>query len=384
MAKNVNVYTLGQFGVNRVKSPVHVQNGELLSSQNATVKLVQGQLALSKRDGMVKINSSVAAGTLLAIKNIPLDPSMCILISPDNEWEAGAWSPSLSLFAVVSTSGTGNRVITSPNGIDWTSRASAADVPWKDVTWSVDLSLFVAVGGSTLTATEQVMTSPDGITWTSRTASSDRTWSGVVWAPSLSLFAAVAQDGAAAGVVMTSPDGITWTARTAPASKSWRKVTWATALGLFIAVGSIVGATDEVMTSPDGINWTLRDPAVNSNGGWYDVAWSPTLSRAVIVGLPSGGAAAILYSDNGTTWTATSYTSDWLSGVAWSPELGIFVASANSGNIVATSADGITWQRDSTHCSQSSLADVVYSPALEQFLLIGDDSAGAALMELLG
>ena len=75
MSGKINVYGLGQYGINRVKSPVHVKDGELLSAQNAQVKPVQGQLALSKRDGMAKINSSAAAGTLSAIVNLPFtDP----------------------------------------------------------------------------------------------------------------------------------------------------------------------------------------------------------------------------------------------------------------------------------------------------------------------
>lgn len=69
----INVYTLGQHGINRVKSPVHVLDGELLNAQNATVRPIHGQLAITKRDGMAKINADAAAGTLLAIKNIPID-----------------------------------------------------------------------------------------------------------------------------------------------------------------------------------------------------------------------------------------------------------------------------------------------------------------------
>ena len=45
----------------------------------------------------------------------------------DNNWRAIAWSPELSLFAAVAFSGTGNRVMTSPDGITWSAYLDAAD-----------------------------------------------------------------------------------------------------------------------------------------------------------------------------------------------------------------------------------------------------------------
>lgn len=64
----------------------------------------------------------------------------------NNNWYGVAWSPELGLFAAVAGSGTGNRVMTSPDGINWTVRTSAADNDWRAVTWSPELGLFVAVG----------------------------------------------------------------------------------------------------------------------------------------------------------------------------------------------------------------------------------------------
>ena len=46
--------------------------------------------------------------------------------SSDN-WRSVCWSYDLGLFCAVSSTGTGNRVMTSPDGITWTSRTSAAD-----------------------------------------------------------------------------------------------------------------------------------------------------------------------------------------------------------------------------------------------------------------
>ena len=63
----------------------------------------------------------------------------------DNGWRSVCWSPELTLFVAVANSGTGNRVMTSPDGINWTIRTSAADNSWLSVCWSPELTLFVAV-----------------------------------------------------------------------------------------------------------------------------------------------------------------------------------------------------------------------------------------------
>ena len=72
----------------------------------------------------------------------------------------------------------------------WTGRTIDAN-DWRNVTWSPELSLFVAVASS---GTYRVATSPDGITWTGRTIDADF-WYGITWSPELSLFVAVAGSG---------------------------------------------------------------------------------------------------------------------------------------------------------------------------------------------
>ena len=201
----------------------------------------------------------------------------------DNYWYGIAWSPELGLFCAVAYSGTGNRVMTSPDGINWTTRASAADNVWSSVAWSPELGLFAAVAA---TGTgNRVMTSPDGITWTIRTSAADNDWNSVAWSPELGLFGAVAPTGAG-NRVMTSPDGINWTLRTSAADNDWYAIAWSPELGLFAAVaGSGVG--NRVMTSPDGITWTLRTSAVDNQ--WRSLAWSPELGLFAAVAATGTG-----------------------------------------------------------------------------------------------
>jgi hypothetical protein len=92
----------------------------------------------------------------------------------DNIWEGVAWSPELGLFVAIAYTGSGDRVMTSPDGINWTIRSSAADNNWNDIAWSSELGLFAAVAGSG--SGDRVMTSTDGINWTIRSSAADNFW----------------------------------------------------------------------------------------------------------------------------------------------------------------------------------------------------------------
>ncbi len=293
----------------------------------------------------------------------------------DSLWLGVCWAPELSLFAAVANTGTGNRVMTSPDGITWTLRTSAADNNWSSVCWSPELSLFVAVANSG--TGNRVMTSPDGITWTSRTSVVDNNWSSVCWAPELSLFAAVATSGTG-NRVMTSPDGVTWTSRTSAADNTWRSACWAPELSLFVAVAQ-TGTGNRVMTSPDGITWTSRVSAVDN--GWLSVCWAPELSLfAVVAGTGTGN--RVMTSPDGITWTTRTSAADnnW-SSVCWSPELSLFAAVAFSGigNRVMTSRDGITWT-SRTSAVDNSWSSVCWAPELSLFAAVSSTGTGNRVM----
>eukprot|EP01031_Cornospumella_fuschlensis_P029193 gene29193-35232_t len=133
------------------------------------------------------------------------------------------WSPQLGLFVAVAYSGSGGRVMTSTDGFSWTDRSAASVRSWMSVCWSAERGIFVAVanGGGVerglfvAVATNRVVTSPDGITWTSRTSAANSNWNSVSWSPDKGVFVAVAIGGTGSRI-MTSLDGIVWTARTAP------------------------------------------------------------------------------------------------------------------------------------------------------------------------
>jgi hypothetical protein len=158
--------------------------------------------------------------------------------------------------------------MTSPDGITWTSRTSAADNIWNSVTYGNGLFIAVASSGTG----NRVMTSPDGITWTSRNAVADDYWYSVTYGNGI--FVAVGFYGS----VMTSPDGLSWTRRSSASSNSWNFVTYSN--GLFIAV-SQDGAGDRIMTSTDGSTWTSRvNPTDND---WRSVTYGTSTLVAVSI-----------------------------------------------------------------------------------------------------
>lgn len=234
--------------------------------------------------------------------------------------------------------------LASVTGEVWTTRVPASDNDWRSVTYGNGLYVAVASSGTG----NRVMTSPDGINWTSRTSAADLFWLSVTYGGGL--FVAVARTISATGTnnrVMTSPDGINWTTRTSPADNDWVSVTYGN--GLFVAVAANGGdsdatkATKRVMTSPDAITWTLQTPA-NTTAQWFSVVYGAGTYVAVAFG---GTGNRVMTSSDAITWTGRSAAAD-LSWIHIIYAKDIFIAVSNSdapNNSFMTSPDGVTWTR---------------------------------------
>ena len=182
-------------------------------------------------------------------------------------WRSVCWSKELGIFVAVSEYGT---VMTSSNGTTWTPQTVAVNSEWVSICWSPELGLFVAIGR---TGSFRVMTSPNGINWTGRKAAAlDVAWRGVCWSPQVGIFVAVGYGGS--NRVMTSHNGITWTARTSSnEANNWIEVCWSPELGIFAAVAD--SGTNRVMTSslkgrpPTSYNvFDSSFNAIDESGNW--------------------------------------------------------------------------------------------------------------------
>jgi hypothetical protein len=249
--------------------------------------------------------------------------------SPDNDWTSVTYGN--NLFVAVASSETGNRVMTSPDGLTWTSQTSAADNDWTSVTYGNNLFVAVASSGTG----NRVMTSSDGIEWTSQTSAADNDWTSVTYRNNL--FVAVASSGSER--VMISQDGIFWITMSAP-EDDWTSVTYGN--GLFVAVSQT--GTYRVMTSNSGTDWSSW--SVFSND-WRSVTYGNNLFVAVA---SSGTGNRVMISQDGANWSIPpaldAPDNDWTS-VTYGNNLFVAVASSGAGNSVMTSPDGINWTSQS-------------------------------------
>ena len=216
---------------------------------------------------------------------------------------AGAWTSitdgivtatgQLIFVAVSTTAGTSNDIMTSYDGITWIPQTSPVDLQWTSVTYGIpstgiyaNIGLFVAVAQSG--TGNRIMTSPDGINWIIRTSPADYNWINITYGiPSSGIFAgqgvfvAVASSGS--NNIMYSVNGILWTLSTTTITVSLLSVTYGTpssglyqGQGMFVALPNISTTTSYI--SKDGINWiSTLVPLINTT--WYSVTY----------GIPSTG-----------------------------------------------------------------------------------------------
>lgn len=303
------------------------------------------------------VNNNIKKNKIGDLQHNSLDPELPF----DMVWKSRISASNVSwhglcygngLFVATATSGlyesiSGNRVMTSPNGINWTLRETpfTSNDPDHAINWTgvcYGNGLYVAVGSSVSDEPKnRVMTSPDGINWTLRETPTPVTdWRSVCYARNkgVDIFVAVGFHGGTR--VMTSNDGITWTLRATPKGTEtniWTDVCFGN--GLFVAI-SASGSSNRVITSVNGIDWKLRKTPVNNE--WYSVCYGNGLFVAVA---KSGDGNRIMTSSNGTDWKERSsiINNDWYSVTYGN---GLFVAIAGSGyeNRVLSSFDGIHWK----------------------------------------
>lgn len=146
--------------------------------------------------------------------------------------------------------GVSGYIVTSTDPTDnstWTQRTTPAGVTGRLQSVAYGNGLWVAV---TTSGDNRLITSPDGINWTVRTPAEDNQWSSVAFGADDDgnpLWVAVSLNGE--NRVMTSPDGITWTPQSATEANQWQSVAYNGA-GVWVAVSS------------NGTNRVMRFPAV--------------------------------------------------------------------------------------------------------------------------
>lgn len=108
MANELPQYLVGSKGVNVVDSPLHTPEGGLLSGQNVGFTRFLGLGGLASRAGLAALNASAAAGSIIALTNVPLVyPGIAGLMLALNSGETPTWKVSADGTAFANlTSGT--------------------------------------------------------------------------------------------------------------------------------------------------------------------------------------------------------------------------------------------------------------------------------------
>ncbi len=292
--------------------------------------------------------------------------------SINNNWTSICYGN--GLYVAVGSSGTGNRVMTSTNGINWTIGTSAADNNWSSVTYGVVTStntgLFVAVANS---GTNRIMTSPDGITWTSRTYNigygvSNYNFTSVCYGNGL--FVAVSSN----GWILLSSDGITWDLAGSRNNNYWNTqgenyTSICYGNGLFVAVASS-GTGNRVITSSNAYGWTNRTSASDNN--WTCITYGLVSGSGLFVAVANSGTGnRVMTSPDGITWTIRTSAADnnWTS-ITYGTNINniqnnnLFVAIGTTTtpyNHIMTSIDGITWNINSKSAANNNWTSITYA-----------------------
>jgi hypothetical protein len=200
----------------------------------------------------------------------------------------------------------------------------------------VTSTVWITVGANT---TEYFRSTDNGQTWSSFNFGSTYNGRGV------------AGVGAGLAVIVTdsltyytTTDGSSFTPRTFPSNPGnhtgWRRIEYVN--GLYIAMET--NNHRYIMTSSDGTNWTVRDVTVgvNSGGTFRDISFGGAGTWLIVV----DNTAVYFTSTDLITWTRRTLPSSrrWC-GITWINNRWVAIVDGESdtGNIKATSIDGINW-----------------------------------------
>jgi hypothetical protein len=244
--------------------------------------------------------------------------------------------------------------ITQP--ITWTMRQapSSNSVTINTIAYN-GTNLWVAAGFTNApSTTSYLITSPDGITWTSRTSGFGTEQIKSV-AFGNGLWVAVGTN----GTITTSTDGITWTARTSNMSTNTiNAVTYANSLWVAVGDGGGTTNTGGITYSSDGTTWTRKSQSLTVGSSYRTVAWNGT---NWVVGGSSSTNNYLYASTPSGTWTAGNYSSgDNIFNIFWDGTRHIVVYGTNK-NIsynTSTSLSGGPTSYDYLSISSSGYIDV--------------------------
>lgn len=225
--------------------------------------------------------------------------------------------------------GQSSTILTSPDGMTWTSRSSPSGFSViDDVAFANGVFVAGGAGGN------PIIYSADGVTWSISSGTSTGYVRGIAYGNSKWL--GVSSDGINTGSAFVSTtNGASWV-RTQNIAELANVTSLSFANGYFIASTS----TPTLVRSSDGLTWT--DVTPSGAGQFVDI----TFARPYYVALDVTG--QIFISEDGTSWTKTrNADGDTWKTITSGAGVLVAVASSSGGDNVITSINGTEWIRRS-------------------------------------
>ena len=256
-----------------------------------------------------------------------------------------AYSPALNI-AVAISNGTDNNnqnIVTSGDGgATWARRTypSAGAGVWTltDVCWCAGLGLFIIVGTAGPTSSSRIMTSPDGINWTTRTLPNTVVSLNGVCCGTISGSDYIVAVGTG-NAFYTSTDGINWTSQTGPTtSQTWSSVCWNSGQSTFVACANGGGGANNIAYSTNGTSWTNASTG-GSGYAWVRIGYSSDLNQMMVVG---GNTGVFCYSAAGsiTSWTQAFAGGNNFTDLCWSHDYTTWVLVGNGSLYTCATCNG--------------------------------------------
>jgi hypothetical protein len=162
-------------------------------------------------------------------------------------WDSIAYSPELRRFVIVSNDGSGRIAYSNFNpsfSSSWflssniTSDLVTINFRLNTVIWSSKLKSFIAAGNN-----GKIISSLDGITWTTVAFNGTNNFQSIIWSQELELIALIASTGtgttlAFTGHSLSSTDSNIWTARNLLNANTWTTGIWNRKYGSFVILSS--------------------------------------------------------------------------------------------------------------------------------------------------
>lgn len=338
-------------------------NGSSLNWQDPAISDVIGPSNLTP----YTVNNSQI--TRLAISDSPV-LSAKTATGIDRDWKSICWSPERRLFVATCLQPAQPSIMTSQDGVTWTSRTTPTGFIGYKVRWVSELGLFIAVGASSSGSTK-IIISIDGITWSiGLNTSIVPTFYSVCWSSEKRLLVAVGSN----STIYTSSNGTTWTSASTALTNGATEIIWVKEIGQFVAT-----TTNAIAKSFDGSTWTIT--TISASETPYRITWSSSLS----VFIAAGTNCKWVSTDGGVTW---SFDPDFngygtLSELLWVDEFKLFFAFFSFGGSI------FMLYSETEYSFNSFISDVgvsktsCWSPQLGKLVILTETMAGVSNYQTL-